>query len=46
MIPRTLTYFVSVRSHGNAECPCESKISQLEVVMFIDEKVLRFEVSV
>ena len=44
MAPRVPTYFVSVRSHGNAERPCETKISQLEIVMFIDEKVLGFEV--
>jgi hypothetical protein len=43
--PRALTYLVSVRSHGNAERPCESEISQLEIVMVINEKVLRFEVS-
>lgn len=46
MIPRVPTYFVGVRAHGNAECPCESKISQLEVVVLIDEKVLGFEVPV
>jgi len=38
-------YLVSVCSHGNAERSCESEVSQLKIVMFIDEKVLGFEVS-
>ena len=38
-------YLVSVRSHGNAESSCESKVSQLEVVLFIDKEILGFEVS-
>jgi len=37
---------VSIRSHGNAKGPRESEIGQLEIVLFVDEKVLRFEVSV
>ena len=45
MAPRAPAYFVSIRSHGNAERPCESEIGQLEIISFIDEKVLRFEVS-
>lgn len=40
-----LTCLMSISSHGNAKRPRESEISQLEVVMFIDEQVLRFEVS-
>lgn len=46
MAPRAPTYFVGIRSHGNAESPCESEIGQLEIIMFVDEKVLRFKVSV
>lgn len=46
VVPRAPTYFVSIRSHGNAERPCESEIGQLEIVIFVDEEVLRFEVSV
>ena len=39
------TNLVSVGSHGNAKRPRKSEISQLEVVGFIDEQVLRLEVS-
>jgi hypothetical protein len=37
---------MGIRSHGDAERPCEPKVSQFEIVLFVDEKVLRFEVSV
>lgn len=40
------TYLMSICSHGNAKRPRESEISQLEVVMLIDEQILGFEVSV
>jgi hypothetical protein len=46
VISRALAYLVGVRSHGNAKRPREPKISQLEVVVFINEEVLRFEISV
>ena len=45
MTPRAPTYFMSVRSHGDAERPRESEISQFEIVVLIDKKVLGFEVS-
>jgi len=42
--PKAPTYLMSVRSHGDAERPSESKISQFEIILFVDEKILRFEV--
>jgi len=38
-------YLVSVCAHGDTKRPRKSKISQLQVVMFIDEKVRRVEFS-
>jgi len=37
--------FMGIRSHGDAERTCEPEVCQLEIVLFVDEKVLRFEVS-
>lgn len=37
---------MGVRSHGDAKRPCESEVGQLEIILFVDQKVLRFEVSV
>lgn len=46
MTLRSRTYFVGICSHGDAECSREPEVGQLEIVIFVDEKVLRFEVSV
>jgi hypothetical protein len=35
-----------VSPHRNTECPGEPKISQLQVVAFVDEEVLWLEVAV
>ena len=42
---RPRTDLVCVRSHGDAERARESEVGQLEVVMFIDQKILRLEVA-
>ena len=36
---------MGIRSHGDTECSREPEVGQLEIVIFVDEKVLRFEVS-
>jgi hypothetical protein len=36
---------VGVSAQGNSECTREPKISQLEIVSFVDEEILRFEVA-
>ncbi len=36
---------MSVRSHGNAERPSKAEVSELEVVIFIDQKILWLEVA-
>ena len=36
---------MSVRSHGNAECSRKTEVSKLEVVIFIDQQILRLEVA-
>ena len=37
---------MGIRSHGDSKRTCEPEVRQLEIVLFVDEKVLRFEVSV
>ena len=36
---------MSVRSHGNAERSRKTEVSKLEVVIFIDQQILRLEVA-
>ena len=36
---------MSVRPHRDTECTRKAKISQLEIVIFVDQKILRLEVS-
>jgi hypothetical protein len=38
-------HLMRVSPHGNTECPGEPKVCQLQVVAFIDEKILWFEVA-
>lgn len=40
-----MSYLVSVSSHGNTEGSGKSKICQFQVVILINEKILRFEVA-
>lgn len=35
---------MGVSPHWYSECPSKSKVSQLQIVAFINEKVLRFQV--
>lgn len=34
-----------VRPHGNAERACKTEVTKLEVVISIDQKILRFQVA-
>ena len=36
---------MSVRSHGNPERSRKTEVSKLEVVIFIDQQILRLEVA-
>ncbi len=39
------TNLVRVRPHGNTERACKTEVTELEVVIFIDQKILRFQVA-
>ena len=42
----TCTNLMRICPHGNAERASESEVGELEVVIFIDQKILRLEVAV
>lgn len=45
-VDRTLTDLVGICAHWNTEGPREPEIRQLQVVILVDQQVLRFQVSV
>lgn len=41
-----ITYLMCVHSDRNAESPGQTKVSQLDHTIVIDEQILRFQISV
>lgn len=40
------THFMSISTKGNAESPSKAKVRKFEVQVFVNEQILRFEITV
>lgn len=39
------TNLMGVSPHGNAKCTSQAKIGEFQIVMFVDEQILRLEIT-